>query len=191
MFLKIFRNILCPGHKICVGHKCCARGKTSQHLGNMIASAMLPPQCVLVLPGPYWVASHYGERLALATVVTFCYFGSVVSSGHSSTFTFTFCWFRTVIDDVETAVLPECVIHRYGNHGEHLARQVNHVPLRRQRSEKLVRCSMVARRTCSVVGEYHLCVLHQVHNTSYQRTTDNPKINPFTSKVNKYILPTF
>ena len=36
MFLKIFRNILCPGHKICVGQKCCARGKTSQHLGNMI-----------------------------------------------------------------------------------------------------------------------------------------------------------
>ena len=35
-----------------VGHKCCARGKTSQHLRNVITSAMLPPQCVLVLPGP-------------------------------------------------------------------------------------------------------------------------------------------
>ena len=27
----------------CVRRKCCARGKTSQHLGNMITSAMLPP----------------------------------------------------------------------------------------------------------------------------------------------------
>ena len=35
IFLKIFRNILCPGDKICIRHKCCARGKTSQHLGNM------------------------------------------------------------------------------------------------------------------------------------------------------------
>ena len=46
MFVKIFRNILC------VNHKCCARGKTSQHLRNMIVSAMLPQQCVLVLSGP-------------------------------------------------------------------------------------------------------------------------------------------
>ena len=38
------KNFMCPWHKICVGHKCCARGKTSQHLGNMITS-----QCVLVL----------------------------------------------------------------------------------------------------------------------------------------------
>ena len=31
----------------------CAPGKTSQHLaGKMLASAMLPPQCILVLPGP-------------------------------------------------------------------------------------------------------------------------------------------
>ena len=30
---------LCPGHKISVRHKCCARGKTSQHLGNMMVSA--------------------------------------------------------------------------------------------------------------------------------------------------------
>ena len=44
VFLKIFRNIFC------VRHKCCVRGKMSQHLGNMITSAMLPPQCVLVLP---------------------------------------------------------------------------------------------------------------------------------------------
>ena len=44
------KHLLCPGHKICVRHKCCARGKT--RLGNMITSAMLPPQCVLVLPGP-------------------------------------------------------------------------------------------------------------------------------------------
>ena len=46
MFLKIFRNISC------VRHKCCARGKTSQHLGNMITPALLPPHCVLVLPAP-------------------------------------------------------------------------------------------------------------------------------------------
>ena len=39
--------------KFFVRHKCCARGKTSQHLGNMITSAMLPPQRVLVLPAPY------------------------------------------------------------------------------------------------------------------------------------------
>ena len=43
-FLKIFRN------SFCVRHKCCALGKTSQHLRNMITSAMSPPQCVLVLP---------------------------------------------------------------------------------------------------------------------------------------------
>ena len=42
------KHLLCPGHKICVRCKCCARGKTSQHLRNMITSAMLPPQCVLV-----------------------------------------------------------------------------------------------------------------------------------------------
>ena len=45
MFLKFFRNIFC------VRNKCFARGKTGQHLGNMRALAMLPPQCVLVLPG--------------------------------------------------------------------------------------------------------------------------------------------
>ena len=38
--------------KICVRHKCCVRAKTSEHLGNMITPAMLPPQCVLVLPAP-------------------------------------------------------------------------------------------------------------------------------------------
>ena len=36
---------------ICVRHKHCASSKTSQHFGNMITSGMLPPQCVLVLPG--------------------------------------------------------------------------------------------------------------------------------------------
>ena len=46
------KRFMCPGHKICFGHKCYARGKTSQHLGNVITSAMLPPQCVLVLSGP-------------------------------------------------------------------------------------------------------------------------------------------
>ena len=52
--MKIFRNIFVsktqnwPG----VGHKCCACGKTSQHLGNMFTAAVLPPQCVLVLPTP-------------------------------------------------------------------------------------------------------------------------------------------
>ena len=35
--------------QICVRNKCFARGKTGQHLGNMRALAMLPPQCVLVL----------------------------------------------------------------------------------------------------------------------------------------------
>ena len=43
------KHFFCPGHKIFVHHKCCTCGKTSQHLGNMIMSAMLPPQCVLVL----------------------------------------------------------------------------------------------------------------------------------------------
>ena len=46
MLLKIFRNITfaCPWHTVYVGHKCCVRGKTSQHLGNMLATArMLPP----------------------------------------------------------------------------------------------------------------------------------------------------
>ena len=47
------KHFMYPGHKICVRHKCCARGKTRTHLGNMITSAMLPPQCVLVFPGPY------------------------------------------------------------------------------------------------------------------------------------------
>ena len=46
--LKIFRNIFC------VGHKCCARGKTRTHLGNMITSAMLPPQCVLMQNVSLW-----------------------------------------------------------------------------------------------------------------------------------------
>ena len=47
------KHFLCPGHKICVRTKCCARGKTSQHLGNMITSAMLPPQfCRGLTPNP-------------------------------------------------------------------------------------------------------------------------------------------
>ena len=41
-FLEVFRIFFC------VRQKCCARGKTSRHLGNKLASAMLPPQCVLV-----------------------------------------------------------------------------------------------------------------------------------------------
>ena len=49
------QHILCPGHKMCFRYRCYASGKTSQRLGNMITSAMLPPQCVLVLPGPYSV----------------------------------------------------------------------------------------------------------------------------------------
>ena len=54
MFLKILRNIFCvQDTKFGVRHKCCARGKTSQHLGNTITSAMLLPQCVLVLLPPY------------------------------------------------------------------------------------------------------------------------------------------
>ena len=32
--------------------------KTRTHLGNMITSAMLPPQCVLVLPGPNQLSSE-------------------------------------------------------------------------------------------------------------------------------------
>ena len=36
----------------CVRHKCCTCGKTSHDLGNTITSALLPPQCVLVLPAP-------------------------------------------------------------------------------------------------------------------------------------------
>ena len=44
------KQCFCPGHKICVRQKRCVRGKTSQHLGNTTTSAMLPPQCVLVLP---------------------------------------------------------------------------------------------------------------------------------------------
>ena len=51
--------LLCPGHKICVRHKCCAHGKTNQHLRNMITSAILPPQCVLVLPTRYGLAHLY------------------------------------------------------------------------------------------------------------------------------------
>ena len=51
MFLKAFRNILCPLHTICIRHKCCARGKTSQHLGSTITSSMLPPQCFLFCRG--------------------------------------------------------------------------------------------------------------------------------------------
>ena len=39
-----------------VRHKCCARSKSSQHLGNIITSAMLPPQFVLVLPA---LAQHH------------------------------------------------------------------------------------------------------------------------------------
>ena len=46
------KQLLCPGHKLCVRHRCCTRGKTSQHLGNMITSAMLPPQFVILLPAP-------------------------------------------------------------------------------------------------------------------------------------------
>ena len=46
------KHFFCPGHKIFVHHKCCVCGKTNQHLGNMITSAMLPPKCVLVLLAP-------------------------------------------------------------------------------------------------------------------------------------------
>ena len=42
-FWRFSETFFCPGHKIC---------PPSQHLGNMITSAMLPPQGVLVLPGP-------------------------------------------------------------------------------------------------------------------------------------------
>ena len=55
MFLKIF------------SHKCCARSKTSQHLGNMITSAIFPPQFVLVLPFPY------GLTVPLSTCVKHVY----------------------------------------------------------------------------------------------------------------------
>ena len=55
------KQFLCSGHKICVRHKRCARGKTSRHLGNMIASAMLPPQGVLVLPAPKALAKLYTQ----------------------------------------------------------------------------------------------------------------------------------
>ena len=51
-FLKIFRKRI-----FCVRHKCCVRGRTSQHLRNIITSAMLPPKCVLVLPAPWTGAS--------------------------------------------------------------------------------------------------------------------------------------
>ena len=40
------KHFLCPRHKICVRHASCTRGKTRTHLGNMITSAVLPPQCV-------------------------------------------------------------------------------------------------------------------------------------------------
>ena len=47
------KHFMCPGHKICAArYECCVRGKTSRHLGNMITSAMFPPQCFLVLPAP-------------------------------------------------------------------------------------------------------------------------------------------
>ena len=54
-----------PGHKICVGHKRYARGKTRQHLGDM--SAMLPPQCVLVLPAPN-MRQVFGDSLKIEVV---------------------------------------------------------------------------------------------------------------------------
>ena len=58
------KHVMCPGHKMCVGHKCCERGKMSQHLGNMITSAMLlPPRCVLVLPGPNVQSVECTEQL--------------------------------------------------------------------------------------------------------------------------------
>ena len=47
------KQFLFLGHTICVHNKCCVRGKTSQHLRNMITSAILPPQGVLVLPA-HW-----------------------------------------------------------------------------------------------------------------------------------------
>ena len=43
---EIFRNI------VCVQDTKFVCGKMCQHLGNMITSAMLPPQCVLILPAP-------------------------------------------------------------------------------------------------------------------------------------------
>ena len=49
--IEDFRKQYC----ICVHHNCCMHGKTSQRLRNRIMSAMLPPPCVLVLPGPYAV----------------------------------------------------------------------------------------------------------------------------------------
>ena len=50
--MKIFGNISVQDTKFVSARKCCVRGETSQDLGNMITSAMLPPQCVLVLPAP-------------------------------------------------------------------------------------------------------------------------------------------
>ena len=71
MFLKILNFI----NIFCVRNKCFARGKTSQHLGNVITPAILPPQCVLVLPAPneltnqiLWTRSWNGlESKLLAT----------------------------------------------------------------------------------------------------------------------------
>ena len=36
----------------CVRQTCCARGKTSQHLGNILTSAMFPPPCRI--PCHFW-----------------------------------------------------------------------------------------------------------------------------------------
>ena len=53
------KHFFCPGHTICVCHKRRARGKTSHHLEHMITSAMLPPQCVLVLRRSYTKIVYY------------------------------------------------------------------------------------------------------------------------------------
>ena len=46
MLLKVFRNTFC------VRHNCCAPGKTRQHLREMLAPLVLPPQSILALLGP-------------------------------------------------------------------------------------------------------------------------------------------
>ena len=48
-FWRFSEHFMCPGHKICVA---CMAKRSSQDLRNMITSAVLPPQCVLVLPAP-------------------------------------------------------------------------------------------------------------------------------------------
>ena len=51
MFLKFFRNAFVQDTTLCPP-QCRARGRASQQLGNMLTPAILPPQCVLVLPAP-------------------------------------------------------------------------------------------------------------------------------------------